>query len=298
MARFPVEICDMFIDNLVTTPYDVEAPNSNVADFGNCALVQRSWIHRSRRHLFRSVFLDKRQRAMSFVDLVASPLSTFAPHVRTLHLDFSNRLWDGHDDEEPRLWVNDVLPHVTGFALQRLELTAVSSDELSDPSRHALLTLCQNLDSLQLCDVGFSSFPEVVEIVCASPVLSHLSLSQVSWEDASLPTSVPEAHLSSRLSTLLVDQWEQRVFYQESLADLSDVRTDKDTLLRWLLSKRDLPPIHTLGLLEIDVMETGIVGAFLKQLGSSIKDLRLGGASDDPGSDGSFRHAIIFVGIL
>ncbi|KIK68429.1 hypothetical protein GYMLUDRAFT_80889 [Collybiopsis luxurians FD-317 M1] len=47
VERFPPEIFDLFIDQLF----------SSICDLKNCCLVSKSWLSRSRKHLFRRVFL-------------------------------------------------------------------------------------------------------------------------------------------------------------------------------------------------------------------------------------------------
>ncbi|KAJ6504157.1 hypothetical protein C8R47DRAFT_1316365 [Mycena vitilis] len=73
----PQEIVDMVIDHLVDRGWPSAADKRAL---GACALVCRSWVPRSRHHLFRRIVLDS--RVADLIPLLRSENCTFAPYVR------------------------------------------------------------------------------------------------------------------------------------------------------------------------------------------------------------------------
>ncbi|KAJ7678157.1 hypothetical protein DFH06DRAFT_1465919 [Mycena polygramma] len=74
----PQEIIDMVIDHLVESRGWLSAADKRA--LAACALVCRSWVPRSRHHLFRRIVLDN--RVTNFTPLLRSENCTFAPNVR------------------------------------------------------------------------------------------------------------------------------------------------------------------------------------------------------------------------
>ncbi|KAJ7605938.1 hypothetical protein DFH06DRAFT_254195 [Mycena polygramma] len=84
MATFPGEIVDSIIDQLKTDKSALQA----------CSLVSQQWVPRSRLHLFAAISLfinwgkdlEGPARVNQFLFLVTSPLVTFIPFVKKIHL--------------------------------------------------------------------------------------------------------------------------------------------------------------------------------------------------------------------
>jgi hypothetical protein len=72
---FPPEICDAILDQVCAS--NVKSRHRTEL-LGACSLVSRSWLQRSRRHLFERITVDplKQKKIMRLLD---SPLDRFAP---------------------------------------------------------------------------------------------------------------------------------------------------------------------------------------------------------------------------
>jgi hypothetical protein len=79
MGRLPTELTDSIID----------FHHSDRTTLKICSLVCRNWIPASRFHLFRTVRV-RFDTVHTFADLLASPSSTIARHVHTLHIHFDS----------------------------------------------------------------------------------------------------------------------------------------------------------------------------------------------------------------
>ncbi|KAJ7705415.1 hypothetical protein B0H17DRAFT_1037870 [Mycena rosella] len=77
----PQEIVDIVIDCLVDS-IPASPFSSDTRTLATCALVCRSWVPRSRYHLFYHVTLDKSVAA--FGQLIRSDKCTFLPYVRDI----------------------------------------------------------------------------------------------------------------------------------------------------------------------------------------------------------------------
>jgi hypothetical protein len=79
LPAMPQEITDMIIDCLAE---GASSFSGNKRALATCALVCRSWVPRSRTHLFRHIVLDS--SIGTFAPLLRSDKCTFAPYVRDI----------------------------------------------------------------------------------------------------------------------------------------------------------------------------------------------------------------------
>ncbi|KAJ7472316.1 hypothetical protein B0H11DRAFT_2195955 [Mycena galericulata] len=92
----PQEIIDMVIDNVAHSPGE---PRENKSTLATCALVCKSWVPRTRHHLFKHITLNK--SIATFVPLLRSPYCTFTRSVRDIYAfrTFQHAPSEHHFDE-------------------------------------------------------------------------------------------------------------------------------------------------------------------------------------------------------
>ncbi|KAK0454254.1 uncharacterized protein EV420DRAFT_1765808 [Desarmillaria tabescens] len=163
----------------------------------SCSLVCRTWLPRSRYHIFGTTSVSFYNHA-SFMRLLDSPRCTFFTSVYTLHLD-ENMVRndpDRPDDLEPGYyWLHHTLP--TGFLfsfpeLKTLRISGARFDWASDLDLEDLLGPCdlQGVPNLTLSCCHFRNLADLAGILssCAALVSAHLQLVCLVDPRVTLPT--------------------------------------------------------------------------------------------------------------
>ncbi|KAJ6598460.1 hypothetical protein DFH09DRAFT_1022780 [Mycena vulgaris] len=88
----PQEIVDMVIDSLVDSPGGYYSRDNET--LATCALVCRSWVPRTRYHLFSNITLNR--KVAEFGELLRSDKCTFTPYVRDISVF---RTWTDPSDQ-------------------------------------------------------------------------------------------------------------------------------------------------------------------------------------------------------
>jgi len=183
MSRhLPLEMLDLIIDQLHDEPTTLKS----------CCLVSKSWIPRTRRHLFASVAFDTVGHPFtSWLKMFPNPLNSPARHIRSLSV---HRL--------PAITTTDagVASCIRTFHnVVRLRFTHLI------PADYEALTLFNGFTHTVRSLCLASTFFEVFDLVCSFPLLEDLALVSLRSEGDTVrriaPSTSPRLTGSLELST-------------------------------------------------------------------------------------------------
>jgi hypothetical protein len=166
--KIPPEIVDAFIDQV------------NVSVLGVCSLVSKSWLPRSRRHLFERVVII-RDGLKPFLDLLDSPLCTVKPFVQIVELR-------GYWIPDPR-WVELGLSAI--LSLPAVRDFCIVSAGFTSPDSPKILPSFQNLQDLALSDCEFTSVAQLLDALSLCKSLKNVLLSSLIIRDSDVAVSSP-----------------------------------------------------------------------------------------------------------
>ncbi|KAJ7837096.1 hypothetical protein B0H13DRAFT_2422135 [Mycena leptocephala] len=258
---FPPELQDLVVDHLHDQKHTLCI----------CGLVAKSWLRSSRHHLFTSVFL-RYHNWEDFVQLLGSPLATFAQSINSLTISVSD--YDTHSpgsssnlnrvilllrtfhEPEPRFPANPLrFP-----ALRSLRLEDCHWPGVTETTANSLVALFPNITELDLHLVTFLSPSHMVVMVSPFSQLQKASINPLFLQresafDLSHYPEVPHnlAHLRLRLGPLT-----------------NNLHFDQVVL--WFHVN---PPIRVLELGMMDAQSLPSVGNLLRALGPQLQDFDL-----------------------
>jgi hypothetical protein len=251
LSNFPQELIDKIIDHVRWN--ELHRPGSGV--MRTCSLISRTWLPRSRYHLFDHVTLraDRNQPKL-FLKLLGSLRGTIAPYVRHLELH-EGRATSGWDKN----WLNKGLPQLAVMtAVESICIWHGNFEQLDDTAIAAWFSNLGRVTSLRLEYCSFSSPLQFINMLSSAPHIEHLSLDVVK--------AVPRS--SNKTSIFPASMFERRrlVAYAKktgpSPASVS-------------------PPSHAAHLRVLEMSDCGFMGEFLTwlQTGVQVDTLRLDIAS-------------------
>lgn len=259
----PSEIIDAVVDHVQWGDPSADATyEQQVADkvmrqktLGRCSLVSKSWLTRSRYHLFTSILSPSRHldldEWMELLVIVDSPLSTIAPFVRTMNLNVLSH----QNAKLPQFCA--LLARLTGLttvetlSISMAHFGAVEIEEASiifgglPKLRHLMLDLCTFATSLQL-----------VQFLSANPCLRQITLGSLIFERPGSHHDLSELQVPSHLKTLEIHALD-----------------DRGTILEWLTSSKQTSALDALELNNLQAVDSRAVAVFLRMLGGSLKSL-------------------------
>ncbi|KAG1748432.1 uncharacterized protein EDB91DRAFT_1048014 [Suillus paluster] len=247
---------------------------SNLAEFCNCSLVSKFWLHAARAHLWRHVRLGGGRRGNRFVDLLqrytlgrGSTLPSFAPYVKDLFIRESR----GGLSWDPK-WLNAALPTLAGSLLNihSLEAERITWEYLSSKSRDAFIKGFKGVRKLALRVCDFRTTLDMIRFIGEFEDVEALALDGVRCEWDNIPAEL----LGSRAGDRGVPKPPRRL---RELA-MRGARTRQ--VLEWIRAVMK----HVGGPVTVEVLRLGALGVksapaagkFLKALGTSLKELHLG----------------------
>ncbi|KAJ7906838.1 hypothetical protein B0H13DRAFT_2020127 [Mycena leptocephala] len=239
---------------------------------GTCGLLAKSWLRSSRHHLFASVFLCD-QNWEDFVQLLGSPLATFAQSINFLTISVSD--YDTHTPGSSSN-LNRVILLLRTFhepascfpenalrefpALRSLRLEDCHWTGVTETTTNSLVAMFPNITELDLHLVTFLSPSHMVVMVSPFSQLQKASLNPLfrqreSRFDLSHYPDVPRnlAHLRLRLGPLT-----------------NNLHFDQVVL--WFHVN---PPFRVLELGILDAQSLPSVGNLLRALGPQLQDFDL-----------------------
>ncbi|KAH9833588.1 uncharacterized protein C8Q71DRAFT_909600 [Rhodofomes roseus] len=176
--NLPPELCDIVVDFLWSNPRSLAA----------CSAVSRAWLPTARVHKFRAIKLCSPHRCMRLERVLDSPLldsSGIALCVRDLRVGVDSDDTSAREVTVQAFWKSErlalLLRRFTRVHSLRLENLTWADDRLPRPTAEALLAIASGLSHLHLKRVVFDTTDSVMHISSASPTLSRLQASSVSW---------------------------------------------------------------------------------------------------------------------
>jgi hypothetical protein len=178
----PPEILDHIVDNLYDEPIALKA----------CCLVSKSWVERSRRHLFACVELDSTRLSLeSWMNAFPEPSALPARYARSLGV------------RDPGVASVNVCAWIRSFRrVEELSVDMLGSGELRGVPLLQFHELSPTLKSLRLPNITTPA-PEIIGLICSFPLLEDLSLEFISESDAdgwAAPPTSPKLTGSLRLN--------------------------------------------------------------------------------------------------
>jgi hypothetical protein len=165
----PAEILDLIVDNLRDNPATLEA----------CCLVSKSWIPRTRRHLFSFIELADSKTVKSWIRVFPDPSNSPAHHTRKLRIRGLETITAA-----------DALIHVHSFHC----LTELKLQMYGPESRRITLARLHGLSpTLKSLLLSYSYIPpwEVLDLICSFPLLEDLTLRSGEAESSTKGWNVP-----------------------------------------------------------------------------------------------------------
>ncbi|KAJ3475147.1 hypothetical protein NLI96_g12033 [Meripilus lineatus] len=166
----PLEVCEKVID-------ESDAGGSykeRCTNFCAFALVCKSWVPRTRIHLFRDVYLDSAQQSTKFLaTLSMSP--GFCGYVEELTIDCSN------SPNESNGWIY-ILLRTLPSRLTNLQRLSYNSLPTLHPTFFVFSRNFTSVKSLVLFGLNSQSFREVVQIINGFPNLLALRVDNCIWK--------------------------------------------------------------------------------------------------------------------
>ena len=163
-SSLPPELFDLIVDHLCDKPIALRA----------CCLVSKSWIHRTRKHLFAYVEFDGFTPCIqSWMRAFPDPSNSPAHYTRSLSTRGFKSVTTAAMDA--RAWVR---------SFRHLVHLAVATHGAQDESRVSLAQLKRlspTLRSLHLCHYRIP-LPEIIDLICSFPLLKDLSLIYL-WDE-------------------------------------------------------------------------------------------------------------------
>ena len=164
-SSLPPEILDLIVDHLHDEPTTLRA----------CCLVSKSWIPRTRMHLFNSVKfrLFGRSTLESWMQTFPDPSTSPAHYTRSLHLSHFKVI---------TVAISDARPWILSFSsIVDMRVITIGGDDrhLSFVQLHGLFP---TLKSLRI-SYTFAPLSEVLDFVCSFPLLEDFSSYSVTFLD-------------------------------------------------------------------------------------------------------------------
>ncbi|KAG6889205.1 hypothetical protein C0995_002665 [Termitomyces sp. Mi166 len=221
----PSELIDLIIDQVA----------DDRVVLNTCSLISRSWLARSRYHLFSDVLITTK----NCKDILSMPPpSAFSTAAHRLMLAELNKFPPG-------------VEHFSSVESLYLTQCNAGPDVISRTP-----VLFSKITSFELNQVIFETFENIVQLVCSLPHLETFTLFMSPWTQES---NLPPAHfrLPERLHTLNFVSLRLHVF------------------LEWFNKLESLPPISTVRFYGVDEADIHSIGTSIKRLGGTLQHLTL-----------------------
>ncbi|KAF8218349.1 hypothetical protein K438DRAFT_1953157 [Mycena galopus ATCC 62051] len=217
-----------------------------------CALVCRSWVPRSRSHLFeKSPRLESDNDVLIFRDLLNSPRCTFFSHIRTVR--FSS--WQPHDDS-----FNEIL---AAADLRRLENVRALTIHIYIPEDTEIVdSFCTHAAFLMV-------FPAVTSLEFSAHIRNEQPLPLIDLISSFSNLRKLQIHYMSGAgpycSSSAMPPW--------GLHCLKLVGQSPGPILAWLSAAGHLPDVDSITLHDLRRDHIAIVRAALQQVGGALHHL-------------------------
>ncbi|KAF7377718.1 hypothetical protein MSAN_00194800 [Mycena sanguinolenta] len=248
--RLPQELVDLVIDFMA---------EDSLSPLPNCALVCRSWLPRSRSHLFEDCprLLDSNTIPV-FRDLLQSPHCTFRSHIRMLL--FSR--WEPHDHSTNEILLAAGLHRLKNVRTLHVHVFMPKEIEAMDLNSFRAEFLMAFGNFPAVTSLRFSSHIRndqrlpLIELVSSFSALKKLTICEMPGFEPYSPSSV-----------MLMPP--QRLRCLHLLAEAPG------PVLAWLHAAEHLPQVDSITLYNLRSEHIEIVRAALQQVGSALRHLEI-----------------------
>jgi hypothetical protein len=299
ISRFPQELIDHVIDHVKWNEQRASYRHDDILltylnklqviermDLRTCSLISKTWLPRSRYHLFYHVALRADgTHPLRFLKFLDSPLGQIAPHVR--HLELYERTAECAGEF---FWLNKALPRLAGLAaVESLSVYCGRFERLDDATLVAFFSRFSMLKYLRLKRCTFSSPTQLLDAISASAHLERLRLTDM---DVARDSSSVFPSVISRLQKITLTKKGKNSVPASSRPVPSHLRILEVSMciffkevLAWLQSGDDVPPVDTLWLNISNKDEMPAWSEFMRSIGSSLKDFTIRFTKDAGGFD-------------
>ncbi|KAG6335710.1 hypothetical protein ID866_3390 [Astraeus odoratus] len=275
---------------------------ADLATLCACSLVCKLWLSTARARIWAGVRLSGRLRSMAFIDLLEAYVCTCSsmpalchgkegivklheracPRARLAIPSFASRIlhlsvretrgnpWD------PK-WLNDALPYLAAhlMCVRILEMERMTWEYLSTHSRSACLQCFRHARELALRGCFFHTTLDLCEFLAEFDKLEVLTLDGVHCLRSNAPRWYLDAWIDGK----------KCINPPSGALRAVGVRgAPMDTVLEWIMSGIDYRKgldgngtrITSVKLGGVGSLEAEVVGRFLKELGGSLSELRVG----------------------
>ncbi|RPD55739.1 hypothetical protein L226DRAFT_576346 [Lentinus tigrinus ALCF2SS1-7] len=259
----PPEITDTIISAVPLDRYPGFRP-SRTHTLAMCALVCRAWLPRSRVELFKNIPIREEHTYDLLVERVLHS-ETMSPYLASVDRLVLHRDRSDPPSKAGRLFFVEFAGKLAG--LRTLDVEHIDfTHQRPSVTWPLLLSQFRTITSLTLYNCHFSSFSDVRRLFTALPLLSSLSIDELTW-----PMVSHEMHLRTTLRP--------RTFWPE-LHELHIWNLPPQCaamLLRWITGALHGSPVKELRCDILDLPSTGsvqeAVDAFVGRVGPSVTDL-------------------------
>jgi len=270
--KLPQELFIIIIDNLNDCPWTLH----------DCALVCRSWVHLSHRHLFRRIVLFPPRRSISWGSGDVSPcwrlhrLLLRSPHIATYIQEL--KVYEGQE-EKRKAWIgsDQTLPLVLGLLrdLAKMEFRRLEWDIFPQDLRQSICRVLE-LPSMTSLGIERSNFANMNNF---SGLLSHAEgLTCLSLIGVSTNSLEPLTHEDMEHGAVRKGQGVRSNHRRRHLLDLGYSGTGFSVFVDWLLgpqSSSEVSHIRTLHVSHYGQSDAHVVNKLLYAIGSSLRHFKL-----------------------
>lgn len=263
-----------------------------------CSLVCKLWLNTARTGIWAGVRLSGRLRSMAFIDLLEAyacsyglgltacndtedvfhekrcgrgtfSIPSFAFHI----VYFSVRETRGNP-WDPK-WLNDGLPYLAAHLMRvhTIELERVTWEYLSSRSRKACLESFRHVKELTLCGCTFRTAADMCEFLAEFDKLETLTLDGIHYSRLDPPQWYLDTWADGQKCIRLPPA---------ALKAVGMRGAPMETVLEWIMSgieyrkETNDTKITSVKLGGVGIAEAEVVGRFLREVGASLRELRVG----------------------
>lgn len=205
--RLPIEVLERVID---ICSEEAETYNTRYSYLRSFALTCRSWLPRSRFHLFSVLYIQDESRLLSFM-ILRRQAPTISSYVRDLNIyGPPNDAPTPNDPKKTKAkpWVH-LVPLKLGPVLRDLETITLDSVDIMavHSTFYQALSLFRSTKQLILSGVNFPTFDQFARLVLVFPNLSSLRVGvpdPLIWKDREFDAKLVGAGRSHRLRLSLL----------------------------------------------------------------------------------------------
>ncbi|OCH91127.1 hypothetical protein OBBRIDRAFT_550442 [Obba rivulosa] len=236
--RLPPELTDIVIDHLA----------DNISALHNCSMTCKSWIPRTRTHIFKEIRLSARN-AEGFRTLIMGN-NAIGKYIQEIHVHHRHSVY-----QPGPLWLEqDLLPQLS-VHLQHVRKVVLGGDGTYSPSSFLLLS---SIEAFETKDCGVESVDELLSLIASLPRLRSVVSRGTDYGLSKRPPQRLDTHPPS-LRTL----------------DFVHSFLDADVLLDWLVTRSMGTLLESVTAIPIGVQYIPHLGRMVRACAATLKHIRI-----------------------